>query len=152
MQRQKVTKLLAESVHLILSVDEGAHKLELELAWTMRAVILIESKLREYGITGINVLQQPKKFWDSMDCTMLTIAIWALSYQVHSEYRDDEGFDIIASYITPENLAVASDAVNRAFMASLSDKRRKEIQEASQGETEKTGEPTPDPTLAPVQQ
>lgn len=145
-KQQKVTKILAPAIPLVLKVED--FKLELKLSWTMGAVILIESGLRKYG-KEINVLQHPEKFWTELDCTMLAIAVWALAQQTSLEYADDDGFDVIASYLTVDNYEVASLAINEAFMESLSDERRAAIKKAmAAGEKDVANA---NPTLAPEQ-
>jgi hypothetical protein len=143
----KVTKILAPTVPLILQVDD--FKLELELAWTMRAVILLESHLRTYGKT-VNVLQNPSQFWTELDCTMLTIAVWALAQQTNQMYADDDGFDIISSYLTTDNYGVAAAGVKKAYLESLSEERRNAIETAEAQAAEASKQPD-DPTPAPAQ-
>ena len=151
-QRQKqakVTKLLAPTTLLRLVVDEGEKEekvLELNLAWTMRGVIFLETKLRTLGY-DINVLQNPTQFWSGIDCTKLAIGIWAMSQQEHPEYSDDEGFEVVSSYIVPDNYASAAEGLKNAFMESLSKKRRDEIKALEA----KAVEPSTDPTLTPVE-
>lgn len=129
MARQKVAKILAPTVPLILEVDDGEHKLELKLAWTMRGVILLEGRLRSLG-KDINVLQNPSEFWTTMDCTMLATAVWAMSQQENPEYADEPGFEVLLSFMVTENLGAASHALKEAFLESLSKKRRDEIRAA----------------------
>lgn len=151
MQKQKVAALLAPTVPLKLEVEADKNGvLELELAWTMRAVILIETKLRALGVK-VNVLQNPEAFWTDMDCTALAVAVWALAHQSHPDLRDEAGFDSIVSYITPENYAVATIALKEAFLESLSKKRRDEVEAAVQAAVEAGTKPPANPTPAPAQ-
>jgi hypothetical protein len=150
MQKQKLTKLIAPSVPLILEVEgpnQTTLKLELELSWTMSGVIILESKLRELGIK-VNVLRGAADFWDKMDSATLCTAVWAFAQSRDKTYADEAGFDTIASYITPENFVVATAGLQEAFMQSLSEKRRKEIEDAIKAAQEGS---SPDPTLAPEQ-
>jgi hypothetical protein len=156
----KVAKLLAPTVPLILEVED--HKLELKLAWTMRAVMLLESRLRAIG-QPVNVLQNPSQFWTELNVTSLVTAVWALSLQEQPEYGDDSGFETITSFLVTDNLGTAASAIKEAFLESLSEERRTAIREAEkiakeqlEKEREKgTGpanlEPTSDPTPAPGQ-
>jgi len=152
-KRPKVAKLLAPTTPLVLEV-EGGHRLEIDLAWTMRAVILIESRLRLQGIE-INALQNPSSFWTNLDCTMLAIGLWACAIQEQPEYADEDGFEVISSFIVTDNYAAAATALKSAFLESLSKERRDEIKAAEEKELnapKPAGEsPTPDPTPAPVQ-
>ena len=149
---KKVSRLLAPTVPLVLEVDDGAHKLELRLAWTMRGVILTELKLRELGIY-VNVIQNPGLFWRDLDSAKLTAAVWGMSSQEHPEYQDDEGFETITSFLITENYEVAAERLKDAFLESLSPKRREEIREAEKQAVSSPTPPTPssDPTPAPVQ-
>src|SRR5260370_14288727 len=155
MQKQKVAKLLAPTVPLKLEVEADKDGvLELKLAWSMRAVILIESKLRELG-NAVNVLQNPERFWKEINCTSLTVATWALAHQEHADLRDEDGFDVIASYITPENYATCALALKAAFWESLSKKRRDEIEaavaEAERQQAQGKKPPQENPTPTPAQ-
>lgn len=156
MPKEKIAKLLAPSVPLKLVVEDADKNgtLELKLAWTMRGVILIESKLRSLGIAA-NVLQNPEEFWTEINCTSLAVAVWALAHQEHADLRDEEGFDVIASYITPENYATCAVALKAAFWESLSKKRRDEIEAAIAAAAEAAAKGAPDkpanPTPAPAQ-
>lgn len=149
----KVAKLLSPTVPLVLEVegDNGPIQLKLHLAWTMKAVILIEAKLREQGV-HVNALQNPSLFWRELDCTRLALGVWATALQEQPQYADDDGFDAIASFLVPENYAVAADALKRCFTESLSKKRRDEIkaaeEEAAKKDAEAAKEPEPDPMMA----
>ncbi len=153
----KIAKLLASTVPVVLEVEGVQQKLELRLAWTMRAVILIESKLREHGVK-INALQNPSLFWTELDCTKLAVGIWATSLQDQPQYGDEDGFETIASYIVPQNYGAASTALKECFVESLSKERQDEVRKA-EAEVEKllrAGESAPaaesqDPTPAPAQ-
>jgi len=148
----KVTKLLAPTTTLVLKVDEGTpeeKRLELELAWTMGAVLTLEKELRDVG-EEVNIFQDPAKFWTQLSCTKLAFGIWAAAQQEHPEYAGDEGFQIISSYLTPDNYAAAAIGLKECFLESLSKARRDEIRKAEAVVAEKTGVPT-DPTSAPAQ-
>lgn len=138
-KREKVTKLLAESVPLKLEVEGGVPPLELRLAWTMWAAMTIESRLRSEGVR-INILQDLKSFWSEMDCNRLAVGIWSCSQQDNPEYANEEGFEIISSYLTPDNYSVAMLALKEAFLQSLSETRRKAIHDI-----ESKSDPTPAP-------
>jgi len=155
MQKTKLAKLLAPTVPLKLEVDADKNGvLELKLAWTMRAVILIEAKLRELGL-AVNVIQNPASFWTDLNATTLAVAVWALSHQEHADLRDEEGFDYVISYLVPENWLLAADGIKNAFWESLSQKRRDEIEAGIRAAAEavKAGAEAPaNPTPAPAQQ
>lgn len=142
----KVAKLLVGSVPLVLEVDGGAHKLPLKLAWSMKAVLLMEARLRQSGI-NVNVIQDLRSFWRNIDSSKLTAAVWATSLQENPEFGDDEGFDVISSFITQDNAGVAIDALWNAFLESLSPERRDALKKAAE-EDAKAGT---DPTTAPIQ-
>lgn len=146
--------LLVTTVPLKLAVNEGEAteiKLDLKLAWTMKAVMLMEAKCREFGVYGVNILQDPSGFWNRMDCTVLAIAVWSLSQQEHwKQYGEGRGFDTIASFLVAENYLAATKAVKAAYVASLSDKRRKELEEAEAKEAAGKTAPS-NPTPAPSQ-
>lgn len=160
---RKVSRLLAPTVPLVLTVDDGApgKKLELRLAWTMKGVILTEAKLREVGI-NINIIQNPGVFWKNLDSALITAAVWGMASQEHPEYHDDEGegFETIASFLITENCGKASDQLKEAFLESLSPARREEIREAERQMLAEGSDstspsapevPQADPTLAPAQ-
>jgi hypothetical protein len=138
--KQKVTKLLAQSVPLKLEV-EGVTPLEIKLAWNMYAAMTIESRLGEMGVR-INILQDLKSYWTEMDCNRLAVGIWSCSQQDNPEYANEEGFEIISSYLTPDNYAAGMLALKEAFLQSLSETRRAAIRDL---------ENKPDPTPAPSQ-
>ena len=153
----KVAKLLVSTVPLVLQVEGVAEKLELKLAWTMRAVVTIEAKLREQGVR-LNALQNPSQFWTELDCTKLALGIWATSQQEQPQYADEDGLDTISSFLVPENYGAAAKALKQCFVESLSKERQEEIQKA-EAELQKlldAGENPPgkpaDPTPAPAQQ
>jgi len=156
-KQPKLTKLLAPTVPLVLEVEadnpERPHRLELDLAWTMRAVIIMESKLRQMGVE-LNVLQNPGIFWTGIDFTRLALGIWACSQQEQPEYADEEGFDIITSFMTMDNYAAAVKALKDAFLESLTKERREELRRL---ETEaeqvllNAQKPAADPTEAQVE-
>lgn len=154
---RKVSRLLAPSVPLILEVDDGApgKRLELRLAWTMKGVILTEAKLREVGIYNINIIQNPGTFWTDINSASLAAAVWGMSSQEHPEYQDEEGFEIISSFLIQENCGIASEKLKEAFLESLSPKRREEIREAERRAIEEAKNEQPvvsaDPIDAPVQ-
>jgi len=149
-KQPKLTKLLAPTVPLTLSVDDGAHKLELNLAWTMRGVILLESKLRNLGV-DLNVLQNPSEFWSTLDCTKLALGVWCMSQQDHPEYADEEGFEIITSFLVVDNYGDAATALKSAFLESLSKSRREEIKKAEEAAAKNGEAAKENPTPAPVQ-
>lgn len=151
-KQQKVAKLLAPTIPLVLEVEGDVPKLELSLSWTMGGVILLESRLRRLG-DEVNVLQEPASFWTEMDCTRLVTAVWAMSQQATQDYADEAGFDVIASYIITENLAAASMALKKAFIESLSKKRRDEIEVAEKEALEllKKGAPAESVPVPPTQ-
>lgn len=143
----KVTKLLAQSVPLVLEV-EGVPPLELKLAWTMYAAMTIESRLRSQGVL-INILQDLKSYWMNLDCNRLAIGIWSCAQQDNPEYADEDGFEIISSYLTPDNYAPAMTALREAFLESLSEARRKIIKEVeAKALSAPDSNPTPAPSLA----
>lgn len=146
-QRLKIGKLLAESVPVALEA-EGAQTLNLKLAWTMRGVILTETKARELGLR-YNILQRPDEFWKSMDATTLAIAVWAMASQEQPETTTDDGFDLIASYLTVDNMVVAALALKAAYLKSLSEKMRKELEEGIKAAAEEDKAPE-NPTPAPA--
>lgn len=135
---------------MLLSLTvEGDHKLDLRLAWTTRAVILIENRLRQEG-RPLNALQNPSVFWTEMDCTTLAVAVWACALQEQPEYGEEDGFDTITSYMTPDNFSVAVKALKDCFLESLSKERRDEIKKAEEEASNKANEDAADPTKAPA--
>lgn len=149
MFEKKVAKLLAPSVPLALEVegDPSPIRLELRLAWTMRAAITIESSLKAHG-AEVNILQSPGEFWKSLDCTRLAIGIWACASQDQPQYADEEGLEVIESFLTLDNYEAACAALKSAFLESLSKKRRDEILKAEA----EGSKPAADPQPAPAQQ
>ena len=145
----KVAKLLVSSVPLILEVDGGEHKLPLRLAWSMKAVLLMEERLRRSGVV-VNVLQDLRSFWRSIDSAKLTAGVWATCLQENPEFSDDEGFDVVASFINQDNAGVATNALWESFLESLSPERRDAIRRAAE-EDAASGEAVSDPTPAPAQ-
>lgn len=130
--QQRAARLLAPTVPLVLKVDAGEpeeKKLELKLAWTMLGVIQLEARLRALGV-NINVIGNASEFWKNLDGTRLAFTVWSMSQQEHPEYVDDDGFDVIASYLVPENYVTAMMALKECFVESLSKKQRDELRAA----------------------
>lgn len=154
----KLSKLLVSGVPLRLEVEgENDTKiaLELELAWTMTAVITIETWLRtRFGI-DLNLLQNPGSFWTNLDCTKLALGVWACSVQEQPQYADDEGFETIQSFMNADNYHVAIEALRKAYLETLSKKHRDEILKSitEREEALQRGEQPPvsaDPIVAPT--
>jgi hypothetical protein len=150
----KITKLLAPTVPLELKIDNpDIPPLLLKLAWSMKAAVVIEGKLRSMGVKA-NVISNVNSYWFDMDATRLAAGVWATAQQEQPQYADDEGFDLILSYMTPDNYTVAFEALNNAFMEALSPERRdaikKAIADAEERERAKAeGLPIRQPSLAP---
>lgn len=137
----KITKLLAPTVPLELGIEgSDIPPLKLRLAWTMKAAVLIESKLRSMNFKT-NVISNVNSFWMDLDATRLAVGVWASAQQEQPQYADDDGFDLILSYLTPDNYNTALAALNDAFIESLSPDRRaavrKSIAEAEEAEKAK---------------
>ena len=152
MADSRVAKLLVSTALLTLE-PEGAPKLDLELAWNMRAVITIETYLRTRFGQEINILQNPGSFWSDMDCTKLALGVWACSMQKQPQYETEEGFEIIQSYLTPDNYPDAMDALRKSYLESLSTKKRNEVVAAIEEAKRKVlaGEKPADPIVAQTQ-
>jgi hypothetical protein len=141
-------KLLVETVPLVLEVDGGNFKLELKLAWSFRAQMLIETRLREYGVR-VNFVQHAQEFWVNIDSVCLAVALWATSVQAHGdEFSSEAGFERLVSYITPDNFTPAVVALKEAYLQSLSEATRERIRKTEAGEEI---EAPADPMAAPVQ-
>ena len=154
-KQQKVTKLLAPVVPLKLSVEGIENSLEIELAWTMKGVLILEKELRQQQSININILQTPSEFWSEMSCATLGLGIWAMSQQSSQEYADAQGLEIILSYLTPDNYVQAMNALKECYIESLSKEKREAIRRAEKEAAEAlAAEPkseTQDPTPAPAQ-
>jgi hypothetical protein len=153
MPKQKVAKLLAQTFPLRLEVEgkNGPICLDLNLAWTMDAIMLTETKLRRDYDLRVNLFLNPAAFWTSLDCTTIGVSVWAAALQEHPEYADAEGFAVINSFLTPvENRQKAGSVLRECFIESLTKEQREAIREAERVEVaaKKNGDVVPAPVAA----
>lgn len=141
MKKRPVAKLHVQSVPLTLQIDNSP-KLELSLSWNMHAVMLMETRLRSYGII-VNLMRDSGRFWNEMNATTLAVAIWATAQQNDQDFADDEGLDVVASYLAIDTYAPAVTALRKAYLESLSEKTRAEIEAALKKAEEATAAANP---------
>lgn len=153
--RTKLAKLMVSTVPLVLEVEgeTAPIKLELKLAWTMTAVITIETWLRTRFGSDINILQNPSSFWTGLDCTKLALGVWACAMQEQPQYADDEGFEVIQSFMNQDNYHVAIEALRAAYLETLSKAHREEVLKAVEvrrAAIARGEQPPADPIAAPT--
>lgn len=136
-------KRIAPSVPLTLELDEdggGKRILNFRLSWNFRASAEVEER------TGLNLLTG--EAWAKLSAENLGIMLWASLLANHPEYggrladesfaeyeqakkeRQEEGLDIVLSYIDLGNADKVSDAVWDAYFNSLPKDKREQLEAA----------------------
>ena len=122
---------IAPSVPLKLELEDdngSKYVRNFKLSFDANAAALVEEK------TGFNMLRG--EVWEKLSFKSLSIMLWAAVLANHDEYDCDEGLRVIRSYMGVGNTPQISEAVEKAFLASLPKDKREAI-EAERARREK---------------
>ncbi len=122
---------IAPSVPLKLELDDDKGEKfvkNFRLSFDANAAAEIEER------TGFNMLRG--EIWEKLSFKGLSIMLWAAALANHPEYdtedadgeRTDEGLRVIRSYMGIGNTPQISEAVEKAFLASLPKDKREAIE------------------------
>jgi hypothetical protein len=105
---------IAPSIPFSLELAEDGGKmlkLELRLAFDFNALALVEE------ITGKSMLAG--EIWQTLTASNVSALFWASLLAHQPEYEGKEGLAMVRSYMDAGNAAAITQAVTRAFVASL---------------------------------
>jgi hypothetical protein len=121
---------LAPSVPFTLDVAEdggGRLKLDFHLAFDFNAMAQVEEVLGKdkNGKPVFSMLDG--SIWEKPTAAVLSVMFWASLLAHQPEYEGLEGLAIVRSYMGPDNAAEITNAVMKAFVASLPPEQQEAI-------------------------
>lgn len=113
-----------------------------KLAFDFNAQSIVEAR------TGLSMLE--RKIWDIPSPINLSVMFHAGLLMHHPEYASDEGLRVVRSYMDAGNFEQINDAINEAFVSSLSPAKQEKVRKAK-AERDAAANPTnPATTSAPA--
>jgi len=104
--------------------DGSSFELAFRLTFNFNAMALVEEH------TGLSMFDG--SVFKKPSATTLSVMLWAGIQENHSEYEGIEGLKAIRSYLSLENVKVAQNAINEAFLASLPEAQAAAIRKAAE--------------------
>jgi hypothetical protein len=129
-------KVLAPAYSTGLTMRDGSKK-QFKLAFDFNAWVAVQEK------SGLRFTDGPK-FWEHyMEPVWLRVVLWAATLLHHAEYAGADGLDTIGSYIWEGNMREVLDAIDGAYLLSLTDQDRNNLLEVRAARKKKESEEDP---------
>jgi len=130
---------------VVRNADDSTFELNFRLSYDFNAMALVEEH------TGFSMFDG--SIFKNPSATNVSVLLWAgIQEYCGDDYTGDEGLRVIRSYLDLENVQVAQEAINEAFLVSLPKEQADLIRKAAAAAIKSAADGVSEAPLVPAPQ